>query len=87
MRVRWCAAQLAERQASGYVGRVRRPASRKSAAVAAAVLEVADATNPPVPLLLGDAAFDFVSDRYRNRLTEWETWERLVRSTDFPSGA
>lgn len=55
--------------------------------VAAAVLEVVDSENPPLRLLMGNAAFDYVSDQYRKRLAEWAAWERTSRATDFPADA
>lgn len=54
--------------------------------VAAALLEVVDATNPPLRLLMGNGAFDIVNDLYRRRLAEWAAWEQTARATDFPSG-
>ena len=52
---------------------------------AAALLEIVDAQNPPMRLLMGNGAYDFATDQYRDRLAEWAKWEQTSRATDFPS--
>lgn len=52
---------------------------------AAALLEIVDAQNPPMRLLMGNGAYDVATDQYRKRLAEWATWEPTSRATDYPS--
>lgn len=80
------AEQLAERleaMAAEFDG--NQPGDPRRAA--AALLEVVDAPNPPLRLLMGNGAFDVVNDLYRRRLAEWAAWEQTARATDFPAGA
>ncbi|MFC4943718.1 oxidoreductase [Pseudonocardia sp. GCM10023141] len=54
---------------------------------AAAILQVIDAPQPPVHLLLGSDALRLVG-RGREAVDEdFRTWDALSRSTDFPDGA
>ncbi len=50
------------------------------------MIDIADAPNPPVHLLLGKAALT----RMRNRLTQWndnlQGWEAVTLSADYPEG-
>jgi len=51
-------------------------------ASAEAILKVADAENPPLRLLLGDFAFDYVKELYQKRLATWAEWETVSRAAD-----
>ena len=53
---------------------------------AAAVLQVIDAPNPPVHLLLGSDALRLVAAGRAAVEEDFRTWEELSRSTDFPDG-
>jgi NAD(P)-dependent dehydrogenase (short-subunit alcohol dehydrogenase family) len=46
-------------------------------ATAAAILKVADSENPPLRLLLGDFAADYVKELYPRRLATWKEWESV----------
>ncbi|WP_144143498.1 oxidoreductase [Paraburkholderia sp. BCC1884] len=50
---------------------------------AQALLQVVEAGNPPVHLLLGNDAFDLVASRLTALRAEMDDWETLSRSTDF----
>ena len=52
---------------------------------AAALLEIVDANDPPLRILLGAMACDAAPRIYDRRLEEWRRWDRLGRSTDHPS--
>jgi NAD(P)-dependent dehydrogenase (short-subunit alcohol dehydrogenase family) len=49
---------------------------------ARAVLELVAMPDPPVRLLLGNMAYDNVTDGHRRRLEEWARHEALARSAD-----
>ena len=57
------------------------------AAGAAAVLEIVDAPEPPVHLVLGSDALRLISNGRAAVDAEIEAWEALSRSTDFAEGA
>ncbi|WP_069814238.1 oxidoreductase [Streptomyces sp. TP-A0874] len=50
-----------------------------------ALLKLLDAERPPLRILLGNSAADLAPRVYRERLAEWERWESLARTTDYPS--
>jgi NAD(P)-dependent dehydrogenase (short-subunit alcohol dehydrogenase family) len=52
---------------------------------AQAVLQVVDEADPPLRLLLGNAAFDHTRTTYEARLSEFAAWESLTRSIDVPA--
>ncbi|MFE0172961.1 oxidoreductase [Streptomyces sp. NPDC059002] len=52
----------------------------------AALLELVAAEKPPLRILLGDNAANLAPGVLRDRLAEWEEWDSLARSTDFPAG-
>ncbi len=52
---------------------------------AAALLEIVDANDPPLRILLGAMACDAAPRIYDRRLEEWRRWDRLGRSTDHPA--
>ncbi len=68
--------------------RERRAASRgtwKSGdpkATPAAVFAVVDAENPPLRLLLGEFATNFVGPLYTKRLEVWDEWKEVSRAAD-----
>jgi NAD(P)-dependent dehydrogenase (short-subunit alcohol dehydrogenase family) len=51
-------------------------------ASAAAVLALVDADEPPLRLLLGGFATDYVHDLYPKRLATWAAWEQVSRAAD-----
>jgi NAD(P)-dependent dehydrogenase (short-subunit alcohol dehydrogenase family) len=51
-------------------------------ATAAAILRVVDAENPPLRLLLGKFAADWVKEVYPKRLATWAEWESVSRAAD-----
>jgi NAD(P)-dependent dehydrogenase (short-subunit alcohol dehydrogenase family) len=53
--------------------------------VAEAILELTDLPNPPLRVLMGNAAFELATEHYHARLREWAAHEAIARSTDFPS--
>ena len=62
-------ARLAERRAM-VQGRAGDPA-----ATPAALLQVVDADDPPLRLLLGAGTVDFVTGEYESRIAVWREWE------------
>lgn len=52
-----------------------------------ALLELVDADEPPLRLLLGNGAADLAPRVLRRRLAEWRAWDRLSRTTDSPPRA
>lgn len=50
---------------------------------AEALLRIVDMADPPLRLILGDAAFDVAVQAAQKRIDEWSQWEELSRSTDF----
>src|SRR3954452_6566328 len=65
----------------------RRQAMRASArpgdpeATGPAILEIADADEPPLRVFFGDGPFEMIKAEYAKRLAEWEAWNDLsVRS-------
>ena len=60
-------------------------ASAKSgdpAATSTAVFAVVDAENPPLRLLLGEAATNIVGPLYAKRLEVWDEWKEVARAAD-----
>ena len=51
-------------------------------ASSAAILKVVDAENPPLRLLLGNFASDYVKKVYPERLATWAEWEDVARAAD-----
>jgi NAD(P)-dependent dehydrogenase (short-subunit alcohol dehydrogenase family) len=49
---------------------------------AEALLQLVEMPDPPVRLLLGNAAFDIVTAAHRRQLEEWERYEAVARSAD-----
>jgi NAD(P)-dependent dehydrogenase (short-subunit alcohol dehydrogenase family) len=68
--------------------RERRAASRSGwksgdpKATSAAVFAVVDAENPPLRLLLGEFAANFVAPLYAKRLEVWAEWKEISRAAD-----
>jgi len=66
--------------------RGNRPAARAKRgdpkASSAAILKVVDAANPPLRLLLGNFASDYVKELYPQRLKTWAEWENIARAAD-----
>ncbi len=65
--------------------RANRNASVKSgdpSASSAAILKLVDADNPPLRLLLGEFATQFVPKVYEQRLNVWREWEDVSRAAD-----
>ena len=56
------------------------------AKAAAAILTALAATDPPLRLPLGSDAADAVRANLDHAQSEFQTWEHLTRSTDFPTG-
>lgn len=52
------------------------------AATSQAILAVVDAENPPLRLLLGEFATNFVGPLYAKRLQVWEEWNEVSRAAD-----
>jgi NAD(P)-dependent dehydrogenase (short-subunit alcohol dehydrogenase family) len=59
-----------------------RPKPGDPKASAAAILKVVDSENPPLRLLLGNFAADWVKEVYPRRLATWAEWESVSRSAD-----
>lgn len=55
----------------------RLPAPGDPKATAAAILNVVDSPNPPLRLLLGNGATDYVREVCRKRLETWSEWEEI----------
>jgi len=47
-----------------------------------ALLNIVEAEEPPLRLLLGNSAADLAPQSYRRRMEEWARWESLARTTD-----
>ncbi len=47
-----------------------------------AILEIADAEDPPLRMLLGRNVFALAQAEYHRRLAEWEQWEPVAASAD-----
>jgi NAD(P)-dependent dehydrogenase (short-subunit alcohol dehydrogenase family) len=65
--------------------RASRNANVKSgdpSASSAAILKLVDADNPPLRLLLGEFATQFVPKIYEQRLNIWREWEDVARAAD-----
>ncbi len=65
--------------------RANRNASVKSgdpSASSAAILKLVDADNPPLRLLLGEFATQFVPKVYEQRLNVWREWADVARAAD-----
>ncbi|RYY38749.1 MAG: SDR family NAD(P)-dependent oxidoreductase [Chitinophagaceae bacterium] len=62
---------------SAFVARLRGLQRGNPAATAAAVLQVADAANPPLRLFLGSACLPEVRNAYATRLAGWEEWAEV----------
>jgi NAD(P)-dependent dehydrogenase (short-subunit alcohol dehydrogenase family) len=54
----------------------------KPNATAEAILNVVDSDNPPLRLLLGNFASDYVKTLYPERLEAWQEWETVGRAAD-----
>lgn len=54
---------------------------------AAAILELVDAPNPPLHLLLGSDALRRAREKLDAVIDEIDRWETVTRSTDYPQGA
>ncbi|MEV7618207.1 oxidoreductase [Streptomyces sp. NPDC089799] len=50
-----------------------------------ALLKLLDADEPPLRVLLGNGAADLAPRVLGDRLAEWERWDALARTTDFPA--
>ncbi|MEU6057078.1 oxidoreductase [Streptomyces sp. NPDC047097] len=50
-----------------------------------ALLRIVGTQEPPLRLLLGNRAATLAPQVYRERLMEWERWEKLARTVDFDS--
>jgi hypothetical protein len=50
---------------------------------AAAILQIAEAAEPPLRLVLGNDALTILRDAYQSSAEELERWADLTRSTDF----
>jgi len=50
--------------------------------VAAAVLELVDADDPPLRFLAGNQAYDTAPAVYAQRLATWQAWEQLSRAAE-----
>ncbi|MEU9982386.1 oxidoreductase [Streptomyces sp. NPDC050856] len=50
-----------------------------------ALLELVAAEKPPLRVLLGAGAADLAPRVLKDRLAEWEEWDALARTTDFPA--
>jgi hypothetical protein len=50
---------------------------------AAAVLALAENPKPPLRALLGNRAFDRLTEHHRRQLEEWEGQESAARAADF----
>jgi NAD(P)-dependent dehydrogenase (short-subunit alcohol dehydrogenase family) len=57
-----------------------KPGDPKSSA--AAILKVVDSENPPLRLLLGKFAAEWVKEVYPRRLATWAEWEIVSRAAD-----
>jgi NAD(P)-dependent dehydrogenase (short-subunit alcohol dehydrogenase family) len=53
---------------------------------AEALLQLVDAEDPPLRLVMGNGALDLAYQRYEERPAEWSAWEKVSRGTDFPDG-
>ena len=68
--------------------RERRATSRSGwksgdpAATSTAIFAVVDSENPPLRLLLGEFATDFVGPLYAGRLETWNEWKEVARAAD-----
>jgi NAD(P)-dependent dehydrogenase (short-subunit alcohol dehydrogenase family) len=51
-------------------------------ATSAAVLKAVDSENPPLRLLLGNPAAEYVKELYPQRLATWAEWEKISRAAD-----
>jgi len=51
-------------------------------ATSEAILKVVDAENPPLRLLLGNFATDYVKSLYPKRLATWAEWDDVARAAD-----
>jgi NAD(P)-dependent dehydrogenase (short-subunit alcohol dehydrogenase family) len=51
----------------------------------ALLVRIVESPDPPLRLLMGNMAFDFAYDIYRNRMVEWQAWEAEGRATDSPA--
>lgn len=58
------------------------PASPQAIDTVEAVMTAIDADNPPVRLLLGSLAFDWVVGVTEQRVQTWRNWEEVTRSAD-----
>ena len=74
---------------AAYDGARERRAATRSAwksgdpkATSAAVFAVVDAQNPPLRLLLGELAANFVGPLYAKRLEVWDEWKEVSRAAD-----
>jgi NAD(P)-dependent dehydrogenase (short-subunit alcohol dehydrogenase family) len=63
-----------------------RPQPGDPKATADAILKVVDSENPPLRLLLGNFAADWVKAVYPKRLQTWAEWEAVSRAADGHQG-
>jgi NAD(P)-dependent dehydrogenase (short-subunit alcohol dehydrogenase family) len=47
-----------------------------------ALLQIVEAEEPPLRLLLGDRAADLAPESYRQRMEDWARWDALARTAD-----
>ncbi|BBY46711.1 short-chain dehydrogenase/reductase (plasmid) [Mycolicibacterium arabiense] len=71
----------AERALGDFMGAQGDPAT-----TTAVILEVVDAAEPPLRVLLGPTMFDFVRSEYEQRLDTWTRWESRHDETRSPHG-
>jgi len=69
------AAYAAERETFEVARRERMSDLAPPESSRSAILQIADADEPPVRVLLGDHVLAVVKAEYRRRLDEWERWE------------
>ena len=69
-----------ERRATARSGAAWKSGDPK--ATAAAVFAVVDVENPPLRLLLGEFAANFVGPLYAKRLEVWDEWKEVSRAAD-----
>ncbi len=79
------AMRAAQNPAYDQIRNAPRPVSAKRGdpkASSEAILKIVDAENPPLRLLLGNFATDYVKTLYPKRLAEWAAWDDVARAAD-----